>query len=216
MATGDSRARIITRYESKPVIVVHATFGALLCTFDQFSDIITIHTLFSVGLVGSASALLPMISLAIAVQVETRARIHSCAAARPVLLAPRCVGRGRQRAWLPVRVGSPQALFAVMMKRHRGVLAVLAEVALVVTGLRAGVEVWRLARGEEHDPGAPMTPKTAMVAGKIAERVFESVPSAMLTAATLLAHPDARSLSTLLSVVFACLATAFVATTIVY
>ena len=103
-----------------------------------------------------------------------------------------------------------------MMKKHRGVLAVLAEVALVVTGLRAGVEVWRLARGEEHDPGAPMTPKTAMVAGKIAERVFESIPSAMLTAATLLAHPDARSLSTLLSVVFACLATAFVATTIAY
>ncbi len=49
---------------------MRATFGALLCTFDQFSDIITIHTLFSVGLVGSASALLTMISLAIAVQVE--------------------------------------------------------------------------------------------------------------------------------------------------
>ena len=94
MATGGNRAQIITRYKSRPVIVVRATFGALLCTFDQFSDIVTIHTLFSVGLVGSASALLTMISLAIAVQVEIRAPIHSCVAARPVVLAPRCVVRG--------------------------------------------------------------------------------------------------------------------------
>ena len=102
------------------------------------------------------------------------------------------------------------------MKKHHGVLAVLAEVVLVVTGLKAGVEVWRLARGEEHDPGAPLAPKWAMMIGKIVERVFESIPGAMLTVATLLGSADARSLSTLVSVIFACLATAFVATTIAY
>ena len=95
-------------------------------------------------------------------------------------------------------------------------LAVLAEVVLVVTGLKAGVEVWRLARGEEHDPGDPVDPTAAMMFGKVVERVFESIPGAMLTAATLLGSVDARSLSTLVSVVFACLATAFVATTIAY
>ena len=109
-----------------------------------------------------------------------------------------------------------QALIAVLMKKHHGVLAVLAEVMLVITGLKAGVEVWRLARGEEHDPGAPVDPKMAGIAGKVVERVFESIPGAMLTAATLLGSVDARSLSTLASVVFACLATAFVATTIAY
>ena len=102
------------------------------------------------------------------------------------------------------------------MKKHHGVLAVLAEVMLVVTGLKSGVEVWRLARGEEHDPGAPMAPKMAMMIGKVVERVFESIPAAMLTAATLLGSADARSLSTLMSILFACLATAFVATTIAY
>ena len=111
---------------------------------------------------------------------------------------------------------APQVYLAVLMKKHHGVLAVLAEVVLVVTGLKAGVEVWRLARGEEHDPGAPMAPKMAMMIGKVVERVFESIPAAMLTAATLLGSADARSLSTLVSILFACLATAFVATTIAY
>jgi hypothetical protein len=109
-----------------------------------------------------------------------------------------------------------QALIAVEMKKHHGVLAVLAEVMLVVTGLKSGVEVWRLARGEEHDPGAPVDPKTAVMVRKVVERVFESIPGAMLTAATLLGSAKARSLSTLVSVVFACLATAFVATTLAY
>ena len=110
-----------------------------------------------------------------------------------------------------------QAIMAVEMKKHRGVLAVLAEVVLVVTGLKAGVEVWQLARaGEDHDPGAPLAPKMAMMAGKVGERVFESIPGAMLTAATLLGSANARSLLTLASVVFACLSTAFVATTLTY
>ena len=116
----------------------------------------------------------------------------------------------------PHGVLAPQAYLAVFMKKHHGVLAVLAEVMLVVTGLKAGVEVWRLARGEEHDPGAPMAPNVAMMIGKVVERVFESIPGAMLTAATLLGSADARSLSTLMSILFACLATAFVATTIAY
>ncbi len=111
---------------------------------------------------------------------------------------------------------APQAYLAVLMKKHHGVLAVLAEVVLVVTGLKAGVEVWRLARGKEHDPGAPMAPKMAVMVGKVAERVFESIPGAILTAATLLGSADARSLSTVVSVIFACLATAFLATTIAY
>ena len=110
----------------------------------------------------------------------------------------------------------PQAYLAVLMKKHHGVLAVLAEVMLVVTGLKAGVEVWRLARGDEHDPGAPINPKWAVMFGTVVERVFESIPGAMLTAATLLGSANARSLLTLVSVLFACSATAFVATTITY
>jgi hypothetical protein len=107
-------------------------------------------------------------------------------------------------------------LIAVQMKKHHGVLAVLYEVALVVAGLKPGVEVWRLARGEQRDPGAFLDPKTAMMIGKLAERVLESIPGGWLTTVTLLGHADARSLSTLVSVVFACLATAFFATTFVY
>ena len=105
---------------------------------------------------------------------------------------------------------------AVVMTKHHGKLAVLKELFLVLTCLKPAVEIWRLAHGAEHDPGAPIDPKMAMMAGKVIERVFESIPGAMLTAATLLGSANARSLSTLVSVVFACLATAFVATTIAY
>ncbi len=61
-----------------------------------------------------------------------------------------------------------------------------------------------------------MTPKVAVMGRQMSERVFESIPGAMLTAATLLGSADARSLSTLVSMLLACLATAFVATTIAY
>ncbi len=111
---------------------------------------------------------------------------------------------------------SPQLLLTIVMTKHLGLLAVLKEVALVLLCLKPGFDVWHLAHGAEHDPGAPMDPKQAMIIGKVAERVFESIPGAILTTVTLLDHADARSPSTVASVIFACLATAFVATTIVY
>jgi hypothetical protein len=102
------------------------------------------------------------------------------------------------------------------MTKHHGLFAVVKEVTLVLTCLRPGVQIWRLRRGAEHDPGAPVDPKMAMMMGKVGERVFESIPGSILTAITLLNHANARSPSTLASAIVACLATAFVATTIAY
>ena len=83
-------------------------------------------------------------------------------------------------------------LLAVLMTKHLGMLEVLKELALVLTCLKPGVEVWRLAHGAERDPGAPSDPKEAMMIGKIAERVFESIPGAILTTVTLLDHAEPR------------------------
>jgi hypothetical protein len=55
-----------------------------------------------------------------------------------------------------------------------------------------------------------------MIMGKCAERVFESIPGSVLTVVTLLLHPNARSQSTLVSVILACVSTAFVATKVAY
>ena len=60
---------IIARYKSVPGIVVSAAVGALLGTGDQLSDIVTIYTLFGVGLLGPAYALLTMVLLSFAAQV---------------------------------------------------------------------------------------------------------------------------------------------------
>ena len=111
---------------------------------------------------------------------------------------------------------APQALVAVYMTKHGGKLAVLKEVFLVLTCLKPAVEIWRLAHGAEHDPGAPMDPKAALIVGKVAERVLESIPAAILQTVTLLVHADARSAWAVASIVIACVATAFVATTIAF
>jgi hypothetical protein len=99
---------------------------------------------------------------------------------------------------------------------HHGKLAVLKELFLVLTCLKPAVEIWRLAHGAAHDPGAPMDPKAAMIGGKVAERVLESIPAAILQTITLLEHADARSYWAVASIVIACIATALVATTIAF
>jgi hypothetical protein len=102
------------------------------------------------------------------------------------------------------------------MTKHHGKLAVLKELFLVLTCLKPAVEIWRLAHGAEYDPGAPMHPKTAMIFGKVIERVLESIPAAILQTITLLEHADARSAWAVASIVIACVATALVATTIAF
>ncbi len=111
---------------------------------------------------------------------------------------------------------TPQVLLAVLMTKHRGLLAVVKEVGMVLTCLKPGVQIWRLRRGAQLDPGAPTSPMTVIIFGKVCERVFESIPSSILTAVTLLNHANVRSPSSLASVIVACFATAFVATTITY
>jgi hypothetical protein len=111
---------------------------------------------------------------------------------------------------------APQAVLAVAMTKHHGIVAVLKELFLVLTCLKPAVEIWRLAHGAEYDPGAPAEPKAAMMAGKIIERVLESIPAAILQSVTLLDHADARSAWAVASIVIACAATAFVATTIAF
>jgi hypothetical protein len=105
---------------------------------------------------------------------------------------------------------------AIVMTKHRGKLAVLKEVFLVLTCLKPAVEIWRLAHGTDQDPGAPADPKVAMIIGKVIERVLESIPAAILQTVTLLDHADARSAWAVASIVIACVATAFVATTIAF
>ena len=66
------------------------------------------------------------------------------------------------------------------MTKHHGKLAMLKELFLVLTCLKPAVEIWRLAHGAEHDPGAPADPKSAMIVSKAVERIFESIPAAIL------------------------------------
>ena len=67
---------IIERYKSMPAIVVRATVGALLGTGDVLSDIVTIYTLFGLGLLGPAYALLTMVLLSFAAQVWSQCVAH--------------------------------------------------------------------------------------------------------------------------------------------
>jgi hypothetical protein len=203
-------ARVVARYKSLPSIVVRATVATLLGTGDLASDIYTIAGVFALGHLGTAYALLTMLCLSFAVQVSL---MRPCVAALP---APLSGPTHRGSLW-PLVLLALQVVLAVLMTKHRGLLAVLKEVMSVLTCLKPGVEIWRLGRhGAQPDPGAPMDPTLAMMMGKVIERVFESIPGAILTAVAWLNHADARSPSTLASILVACFATAFVATTVAY
>ena len=67
---------IIARYKSLPAIVVRAAVGALLGTGDVLSDIVTIYTLFRLGLLGPAYALMTMVILSFAAQVLSQCVAH--------------------------------------------------------------------------------------------------------------------------------------------
>jgi hypothetical protein len=104
---------------------------------------------------------------------------------------------------------------AVLLTKHRSLVAVGFEVGLVLTSLKPVAEVVQLAHGEVHDAGAPAHPKVVMIMRMIIERVF-SVPMAIVQTVTLLNNADTRSPWALASIFLACLATAFVATMIAY
>ena len=75
--------RIVTGYKSLPGIVVRAIVATLLGTGDLVSDLYTTVTLFSLGHLGPAYAMVAMICLSMAVQVRT----GQCAASRRVSLS---------------------------------------------------------------------------------------------------------------------------------
>ena len=201
---------IVEHWKAPSGVVVRATVATMLSAADLASDVYTIVTLHGLGRLVPAYALLAMMGTSFSMQVRpfpAPKADPSCSRwAWPTSPRP----RGLMRGWLP------QLAFGIFMTKHRGTLAVLWDVILTVTCLKPGVEVWRIGRGEARDPGAPLDPKSVMLAGKLIERVFESIPGAVLTAVTLLDHVDARSPWSLASIVLACLATAFVATTIAY
>jgi hypothetical protein len=210
MAEGNAVSRatkwLIARYKSLPAIAMHALVANMFSTGDLASDLYTIENLFALGHNGPAYALLTMVCLSFVGQVMAWMR---CVRRVPLI-------ETYPRGGCGLMGSAPQVLLAVVLKKHLGPFAVLKEVALVLTCLKPGVEVWHLAHGAEHNPGAPIVPKDAMLISKVSERVFESIPGSILTTVTLLNHANARSPSTLVSVIVACLATAFVATTVAY
>jgi hypothetical protein len=64
--------RLIKGFKSMPAIAVRTMVGTLLSTGDMASDVVTIVTLFGLGHLDSAYALLTMVCLNIAAQVGTR------------------------------------------------------------------------------------------------------------------------------------------------
>ena len=74
---------VVARYKSVPAIVVRATIATLLGTGDLASDIYTMFSLFRLGHLSPAYALLTMVLLNFAVgQVRAHVPMCRCAASR--------------------------------------------------------------------------------------------------------------------------------------
>ena len=190
---------------------VCATFGVLLSMGDLASDQYIIFMLFTLGHYGPACVLSLMVCSSFAMKVEASPPIQlHCNIAQPPGEASKRRGIPWPHAGLVL-----QALLAVLLTKHRSLVAAGFEVGLVLTSLKPVAEVVQLAHGEVHDAGAPAHPKVVMIMRMIIERVF-SVPMAIVQTVTLLNHADARSPWALASILLSCLTTAFVATMIAY
>jgi hypothetical protein len=69
MPVGNIMAWVIARYKSVPAIVARTLTAVLLGWFDQASDMYTMASLFELGHLGAAYALLSMVCMNLAVQV---------------------------------------------------------------------------------------------------------------------------------------------------
>jgi hypothetical protein len=107
-----------------------------------------------------------------------------------------------------------QILMVVIQNAHRGPVAVLKEVLLVLSLCKAGVDALRVARGEGHVAGAPIDPLAEMMICKLVELVFESIPGGLLQAIVVLSN--GVTTAALLSILLSCLSTAFTATMVAY
>jgi hypothetical protein len=108
-----------------------------------------------------------------------------------------------------------QIAVAVAQTKHRGWLAVAYEVGIVLCFLRAPVDAYRVASGQEKHAGDPVDPLVMLTVGKVAEMVGEAIPALILQAAILMAIVD-PSMIAVVSIVFSCLAIAYTSTTIAY
>jgi hypothetical protein len=107
-----------------------------------------------------------------------------------------------------------QILLIVIQNAHRGPVAVVKEVLLVLSLCKAGVDALRVARGEGQVAGAPIDPFAEMLICKILEMVFESIPGGLLQAIVIL--NSGVTTAALLSILLSCLSTAFTATMVAY
>jgi hypothetical protein len=108
-----------------------------------------------------------------------------------------------------------QISIAFGQNKHRGWTAIVNEVGIVLCFLKPAVDAFRVASGHPQVHGAPLTPINELAIGKGIEMVFEAIPQLVLQSTILMAIAD-RSVLTIVSLVFSCLAIAYTSTTIAY
>jgi hypothetical protein len=108
-----------------------------------------------------------------------------------------------------------QIVVAVYQNKHRGWLTVAYEVGIVLCFLKAPVDAYRFISGQKQQQGDFVDPLAMLMIGKALEMVLEAIPALILQSAILMAIAD-RSMVTVVSIIFSCLAIAYTSTTIAY
>jgi hypothetical protein len=105
-----------------------------------------------------------------------------------------------------------QAIAVILQNAHRGWHTVWWELSIVFSLLKPAIDAIRVAGGAERIEGAPFDPLVEMVACKVTEMTFESIPGGLAQAIFLLGGGDWTTLA-VVSVCLSCISTAFTTTT---
>ena len=126
--------------------------------------------------------------------------------------------RNAQLASLSVSIGL-QLLLVVGQYRKKGLLRILKEFLIVLTGFKAPVDAYKIAMGAEQEKDTIYDPMTEMTSGKNIELFAESIPGIIIQTLAIISTMDSGeevSMTAVVSLVISLLTTGFVSATISY
>ena len=112
-----------------------------------------------------------------------------------------------------------QPLLVVMQNRKKGVIRILKETAIVLTGMKAPVDAYRVASGAEQEKDTEVSPMTEMMYAKCVESFAESIPGIIIQTSAILSKIESGDEvlnRSIISLAVSILTAGFVSATISY
>ncbi|GMH55451.1 hypothetical protein TL16_g01910 [Triparma laevis f. inornata] len=112
-----------------------------------------------------------------------------------------------------------QMILVAVQNRKKGMLRILKEVVIIVMGMKAAADAYRVASGAEHEKDTAMDPMTELTVNKLIEMFAESIPGIIIQTSAIISELNSgvpTSSMAYISLLFSTLTTGFVSATLSY